>query len=415
MAKFTDAQWNDVNNLLESNPEKYGLPEKRNDSVVLASFNIRKLGKVESKTKQSWEFLKRFCECCDLISIQEVQDNLEGLNYLKGLLGDDYGMVASDVTGKVPGKTGMAERLAFLFNWKRVNRTEIASDITYDRKSVLDSLYKNKDDFWNEFKKYAKDVKKYVKYKKDYQDWKNSGEVGEKPSSVKKPNIAVPHFLTFIRTPLCVSFRIPGFDGSIPYEFLAINAHLLYGDSQQEREDEFWALMEWILARAKQADNLYHKNIFLFGDLNLDFKEVDNRRNLIEQRIKDFNKAVLTSKKSAKVNFPFLDVHPDSPNNDVFRTNARQDQTYDQIALFMHDKRLPVDACNDTAGSDPGEFDFGMFNFVNLFSEALHGNTYNGLTKDQKKKLHKKFEHDVSDHMPIWIRLPKPYVGQPEL
>ena len=30
------------------------------------------------------------------------------------------------------------------------------------------------------------------------------------------------------------------------------------------------------------------------------------------------------------------------------------------------------------------------------------------LAKDDRKALLKKFEHDLSDHMPIWIRLPLP-------
>lgn len=49
-----------------------------------------------------------------------------------------------------------------------------------------------------------------------------------------------------------------------------------------------------------------------------------------------------------------------------------------------------------------------MFDFLNLFAEALHGKPYKQLTKLRRKKLVAKFEHDVSDHMPIWIRLPKP-------
>lgn len=416
MAKFTDSQWTSVFDLLETDGVRFGLPERRDDSVVLASFNIRKIGKVKNRSKQSWEFLKAFCSRCDLLAIQEVLDNLEGLNYLKGLLGDGYGMVASDTTGKVPGGSGMAERLAFLFNWSLVNRTEIASDITYDRSVVMDTLFDKRDDFTQAFVDHQSVLDKWENdYAAKIQNWNNAGQPGKKPKKPSKPAMVLPHFVTFIRTPLCVSFRIPGFEGAVPYEFLAVNAHLLYGDKtkqKEEREMEFLALMEWLIGRAKQMENLYHKNLILLGDLNLDFEKTDQRRDFINAKIKDINKTKLKSKKAAQVNFPFLDVHSASSTSDVFRTNARMDQTYDQIALFIRDKRLPNHNSNDTAGNVPGEFDYGMFNFVELFAEAIHGAAFKTLSKSNQKNLIKKFEYDVSDHMPIWIRLVRPYVGQ---
>ena len=149
----------------------------------------------------------------------------------------------------------------------------------------------------------------------------------------------------------------------------------------------------------------------LFGDLNLDFQDADARRDKIETRIKKINKTVLRSKKAAKVNLPFLDVHPGE--SAVYRTNARLNQTYDQIGLFANDKRLPPSQVNATAGTRPGGFDYRLFNFVDLFAEAIHRHPYEDLNPSQKKALIKKFENEVSDHMPIWIRLPKPYPGQP--
>ncbi len=416
MAKFTDTQWTRVVDILETDGAKFGLPERRDDSVVLSSFNIRKIGKVKSRSKQSWEFLKAFCSRCDLLAVQEAQDNLDGLNYLKGLLGDGYHMVASDTTGKVPGGSGMAERLAYIYNRSLVNHTEIASDITYDRSAVMQTLFDKRAEFQQAFSNHQAAITKWEnKYAAKLQAWVNAGRQGRKPRKPSRPAMVLPHFVTFIRTPLCASFRIPGFEGAAPYEFMAVNAHLLYGDKtkqKEERELEFWALMEWLIGRAKQMESLYHKNMILFGDLNLDFKEVDPRRDHINQKIKDINKTKLKSKKAAQVNFPFLDVHPDSPTGEVFRTNARMTETYDQIALFIRDKRLPADKANDTAGSVPGEFDFGMFNFVELFAEAIHGVSFGVLNKAARDRLVKQFEHDVSDHMPIWIRLVRPFMGQ---
>ena len=102
MAKsFTPGEWALVNALLDQREADFGLPQRRADSVVLASSNIRKLGKVENRSAGAWAFLERFCERCDLIAVQEVQDNLAGLNHLKALLGPRYGIATSDITGGV--------------------------------------------------------------------------------------------------------------------------------------------------------------------------------------------------------------------------------------------------------------------------------------------------------------------------
>lgn len=398
MSHFSEAEWGAINAYLTGMGEQFGLPEVREDSVVLASFNIRKLGKIKNRSKQGWEFLRNFCSRCDLIAVQEVLDDLEGLSYLKGLLGQDYGMAASDITGRTPGGEGMAERLAFLFRWKTIERTEIASDISYDRSAVIDTLYEKRKNFSAAFKTYTTKVS----------TWKKKKKKGEEPVLV------LPAFVTFIRTPYCVSFRIPGLADAAPYEFLLVTAHLLYGDEdkhKEEREMEFEALMKWLIGRAKQASRMYHKNIILFGDLNLDFKDADPRREVINNKIKKYNSTILKSSKAAKVNFPFLDVHPGF--SEVFRTNARQDETYDQIGFFNHDRRLPDHKKNETAGSAYGEFNYGMFNFADLFSYALYDKSLRDLSgTNHFKTLISKFEHDVSDHMPIWVRLPKPYPGQ---
>ena len=52
---------------------------------------------------------------------------------------------------------------------------------------------------------------------------------------------------------------------------MVINAHLYFGNSIDDRRQEFDALMDWILARVKQEGKSYFPNFVLLGDLNLDF------------------------------------------------------------------------------------------------------------------------------------------------
>ena len=219
----------------------------------------------------------------------------------------------------------------------------------------------------------------------------------------------LPRFVTFIRQPLCVSFSVPGATASAPpYEFLAVNAHLLYGRYKIERWYEFEALVRWLIERAKQADRMYHPNIILLGDCNFDLENPDRGRDEVDELIKTINGFQLGKRDTAEVYFPFLDVHPKSPDGEVFRSNARESQTYDQIGLVVHDPRLPTHEASATAGATVDGFDYGVVNFVDLFAQATHDRNREDLSKTELKAFYKRFEHDVTDHMPIWIRLPVP-------
>jgi len=400
MAKksFSGSEWQKIHDLTRTRGEEFGLPKRRPGSIVMGSFNIRKLGARDKKTAGSWQMMSLIAERYDLLGIQEVQDDLSGLKHLKNALGKNYGMVASDITGGYPGRGASPERLAFLFRWAKVERTEIASDITYDRSSVVGTLFDHRNEFFAAFGDHNTSLDKW-----QLENKKRKRE-GKKPKA--KPVVHLPEFVTFIRQPLCVSFQVTGAGGAEPYRFLAVNAHLLYGKYKDERYKEFLALVEWLVDRAKNASRMYYPNIILFGDCNLDFRKSKTKRRVVDDFIKSMNKENLKGAR-AKINFPFLDIHPEQ--TDVFATNARLSETYDQIGLVVHDKRLPVSDKNQLAGTiGANDFDYGVFNFVDLFSQALHGKDFKALTALQKKTLLSKFEHDFTDHMPIWMRLPKP-------
>ncbi len=399
MAKsFSPAEWNQVLTLARTRGEDFGLPERRTDSVVLGSFNVRKLGAVKKKSAGAWQMLSLICERFDLLAIQEVQDDLEGLIHIKQSLGDKYGMAATDITGSYPGQSPPPERLAFLFRWDVVARTEIASDISFDRGEVVKTLYGERTAFHEAFESHAADLEAWE------QEKARRKLAGKRAPA--KPAVHLPGFVTFIRQPSCVTFRIAGSNGAKPYEFLAVNAHLLFGKYKDERYKEFLALVGWLIARGRQAERLYHKDIILFGDLNLDFDSPETDRETIDADLKAINNKRLSGKKSGRLYLPFLDPHPST--GAVLTSNARLDQTYDQIAFVARDPRLPTPDVKSTAGQVPGGFDFNLFNFVQLFARALHGKPYEELGKAAKKTLLGKFEHDLSDHMPIWVRLPKP-------
>lgn len=392
MPDLTAAEWEKIDALFAADPYQYGLPKRIYGSVVLASFNIRKLGKVSTRSANTWEFLAQVCSYFDLLAIQETMADLEGFHRLYSLMGSDFEAVVSDTTGVFPGESGVGERMAFIYNKNLVKRGYMASDISYDRSKLLDTLIEHRQEI-------AAVLEPQTEYLAALKAWESNPQ-GKKP---KRPTLRLPVFLTFIRQPFCVSFKIVGHPNTRPYYLSAVNAHLLFGDSIDDRRQEFDALMAWLIARMKEEDSNYFPNFVLLGDLNLDFDNPLSDRDRIEQQIKTFNQDMAGK---AQVNFPFLDPHP--RQEQPFRTNARLSETFDQIGFFSVDDRLPTSQDNPTMGNQPQGPDYGVFNFVELFRDALEFPKIEDMDAATKKDFFRKFEYEVSDHLPLWVRLPLP-------
>ncbi|NQU61573.1 MAG: endonuclease/exonuclease/phosphatase [Rhodospirillales bacterium] len=395
--RFTKQQWDKIEAELLRDPEGYGMPVgPREESMVLASFNIRKLGKVKNREREL-AFMARFCARCDLVAIQEVQDSLDGLRHLKKQVDErvasegEFGLVVSDITGEVPGEKGMAERLAFLYRKSRVRRMDMASDLSIDRSGVLNNFSKKADDFSAAWKKYNNALKKFQQTKKG-----------------KKPKLELPAFLTFTRTPFVSAFEVPATGDGEPLLFIAVNTHLVYG-TMKDRKEEFKALVSWLTARLKKESKMVAPNFILLGDLNLDLDKPEKDRPVIENFIRSLNKKTFGDANARHIYFPFIGDHPRTGK--PIRTNARLNQTFDQIAFFLgkQEKRLPNDIWwKEIVKDSPDTFDCGVFNFADLFAKVIKGKSFEKMTKAEVKGLGKHFEHSVSDHMPIWVRIPRP-------
>ncbi|SMX33365.1 hypothetical protein [Actibacterium lipolyticum] len=388
---FSPAEWQTINTHLDQNPTAYGMPERRDDSVILASWNIRKFGTLADedgprKSPGAFAMIERFCSACDLVAIQEVQPNTASLYELRDRLnaaGGTFDVIYSDITGRAPGQMGMAERSGFLFNTARVRRGDLASDLSFDRSAVVKNMNKA----------LAESIAKELPPSDDptfmekVQHWL-SGATQMAGARLKK-------FVQFIRAPHLVEFVIEGPGGD--YQLYCVNAHLVSGDSKRERQQEFFALLEWLLLDSESTVAEDGKIFLLMADLNLDFESsVDKRKRGVEAYLTDLNSE---RNLRAKVNFPFLDGG--------FLTNARRDETYDHIAWIAQDERLPRGRHNALAGTlGANQFDYGMFDFTQLFVDAGPAQGQ-GTDPDYSK-----FEHDFSDHMPIWVRLPIPSNGQ---
>ena len=415
MAKlFTPNDWKKINDELTGNEAKYRLPRRDNKSLVVASWNIRKFGKIHSKRRDShhFEFLSKIAKSFDLISVQEVMDDLSSIKKLKELMNkgitspeNRYGLVLSDITGDIPGGPGLQERLAFLYRRDRVSRTEIASDISVDRGPVLRKM---RDLAGKYVGAVVNLVEQHEESRDDFFKWgKKWVKTGRRPKSPSPPKLHFASFLNFVRSPYVVSFEL-GINSQNPYKIMAVGAHLVFGTPEQ-RAEEFEALMDWISTRLSKPGRAYYQNFLLMGDLNLDIDTERDRAN-IDKKVKEFARKISSSRRKTPVDiyFPFITPHPRGDGSITLRSNAKLSQTYDQIGFFTVDKRLPKSENRNVLEVAGALKDYGVFNFTNLFSMALKKKQYNDLTDKEQDTLVNRFHNTVSDHMPIWARLAMP-------
>lgn len=412
MAKYFDHQeWQKIFAELKDHEAMYGLPVRDDHSLVLGSWNIRKFGEIDPKKRDDnhFRFLTHTASHFDLLTVQEVMDDLASIRRLRDELNrtipdpaKQYGLVLSDITGAIPGGEGVQERLAFLYKRDRIRRTEVASDISIDRGPVLSYLRDQVGDYVHALVELAAEQKDN---RKELLAWaKEWAKAGKKPRTPKAPTLDFAAFLTFVRSPYCVSFQLAP-TAERPYEVMVVSTHLVYGSSEQ-RALEFKALMAWLSQRLARKKRAYYPNFILMGDLNLDI-DTDKERAAVDEGIKEMARGISSRHKDADIYFPFITQHP--RQKELLRTTARLTQTYDQIGFFSTDSRLPKAASRHVLDVPGALKDYGVFNFSDLFARAVYKKPYKDMNQREASKLINKCQHTVSDHLPLWVRLDMPH------
>ena len=190
-------------------------------NLLIATWNIRGFGnftrKWMSEDKDSprrdlhsvfciAEILSRF----DVIAVQEVKGNLRALRDTLKLLGDNWSMVLTD-TNK--SDSGNDERMAYLFDTRRVNLSGLAGEIVIPN------------------------------------EWVND------PEKVIREQ--------FVRSPYAVSFR------SNDKTFILVTVHIKYGKKAKDRETEIHGIAKWLSEWASDV-NAYDQNLIVLGDFNIE-------------------------------------------------------------------------------------------------------------------------------------------------
>src|SRR5690606_38290309 len=199
------------------------LPVKALDrNLLIASWNIRSFGdltrKWESQPGDSpkrdlhsilciAEIIKRF----DLIAVQEVKANIRALRDTLKVLGSHWSLILTDVN---KGDSGNGERMAYLFDTRRVNLSGLACELVVPNEwyGTIDANALNQQ---------------------------------------------------FVRTPYAVGFR------SLDKTFVLVTLHIKYGSNASDRVKELKGIAKWLADWAGDM-NAYDQNLIALGDFNID-------------------------------------------------------------------------------------------------------------------------------------------------
>ena len=182
------------------------IPKKTaTETLLLATWNIREFS--DNRRTESLHFIAEIVSRFDLIAVQEIARQLDGLERLMYLLGPTWDYIVTDST---EGTAGGGERMAFIYDKNKVSFKNMASEIVLTKNNQV-------------FKE-----------------------------------------LQFARTPFCVAFQAGWF------KFNIATVHIYYGKAtdkqiEAQRLEEIKKAVEFLSKRAKEESLSY----ILLGDFNI--------------------------------------------------------------------------------------------------------------------------------------------------
>jgi len=380
--RFSESQWRKIFREFNDNGRSHGLPAARVDSFVIASWNLRQFGTIQEKKGaerrrdiEAFRLIASIISHFDLVAIQEVKDDLASLRELMQLL-PDYDVVVSDTTGN-------EERLAYLYRQGRVRRTELAAEIDIPMDEVQATLKAN----WQAFRDALADY-------------------GRKKAANPKftGRVQLPGTIGFERAPHCIGFEAG--TSSAPTKFLAFNTHIVFGEIS-DRTAEFQAFLDWLYQRWSRVDRIFAQNFVIFGDMNAEVATGDldtSRKELLkfienadtESKIKARKRARNATERNI-INQQ-VTLYPFTKDTKFLKvpqigSNLAKTERFDQIILMVR----TLEARNP----GPGLWEVGVLDLPTLVSNALGGTTSGKFIEDRIKQ-------QISDHLPIWLRMELP-------
>jgi endonuclease/exonuclease/phosphatase family metal-dependent hydrolase len=197
------------------------VPAKQPGNLLIGTWNVRAFDRLTPKWRSATgdqpirdlsnllcitEVVRRF----DVVAVQEVRRSARALLAMLQVLGDDWAFLVTDVTR---GRPGNNERLAFVFDRRRVRPSGLACELVVAAENA-----------------------------------------GIPEDTLKKQ---------FARTPYGASFA------SELGVFTLVTLHVIYGEGPQDRIAELQEIAGWLADWAKAGD-AWGDNLIALGDFNID-------------------------------------------------------------------------------------------------------------------------------------------------
>ncbi|WP_153797582.1 endonuclease/exonuclease/phosphatase family protein [Foetidibacter luteolus] len=318
------------------------IPQKTTDkNFILATWNIREFERATygPRLPEVYYYMAEIVSHFDLVAIQEVREDLQALRRLKNILGWHWNYLVSDVTA---GRAGNGERMAFLYDSRKVRFCNIAGEIVLPPKTTKEKI-----------------------------------EGSDKTTTKTEP------VAQFYRTPYLVSFQSGWF------KFYLCTVHILYGDDKDlsERVREIKDVAMFFKKRAVD-ENKYsgdddfwdRQNFILLGDFN------------IIDRTNDTFKA-LTDKTDFKIPDALLKINLGS--------NVKRDKFYDQI-VYNANKNISNVKHGKAGIFDFFEHVFKKEDFDH-YLQSMKEAKKEGAKAPDSTYYGRWRTYQMSDHLPMWV------------
>lgn len=116
------------------------IPQKTVDkTLLLSTWNIREFDseKFGPRLESTYYYIAEIISHFDFVAVQEVRDDLSALKKLMGILGHSWSYIVSDIT---EGKAGNGERMAFVYDTRKVRFTNMAGELVLPEKKGTKTL-----------------------------------------------------------------------------------------------------------------------------------------------------------------------------------------------------------------------------------------------------------------------------------
>lgn len=267
----TDAGKRTAKNLLALREQlNADVPKRTVDgTLLLATWNIREFDSPAygERIPEAFYYIAEIISHFDLIAIQEVREDLKALDKVKDILGSYWKYIVTDVT---EGTAGNKERLAFLYDTRKVVFGGLAGEI------VIEPIKKGD---------------------KTYQPAKQ-----------------------LARTPFICGFQAGWF------KFMLTTVHIVYGENTADDPDrvkEIDELGKFLAKRAKE-ETAWSNNLILLGDFNIfeptdvTFKAITQNGFVIPEEIQKLPSNALKDKHYDQIAFMLHEKQSNFKNAGIF-------------------------------------------------------------------------------------------------